>query len=104
RGDMENRIKDQQLDLFAGRTSCHRWWPNQWRLLLSALAWILFEELREQLKNTPLAKASVGTLRNRLIKVAAVVIKNTRRLRFLLPTSMPDREIFCKAAARLVPI
>ncbi|MEX2963177.1 IS1380 family transposase, partial [Microbulbifer sp. TYP-18] len=104
RGDMENRIKDQQLDLFAGRTSCHRWWPNQWRLLLSALAWVLFEELREQLKNTPLAKASVGTLRNRLIKVAAVVIKNTRRLRFLLPTSMPDREIFCKAAARLVPI
>jgi hypothetical protein len=103
RGDMENRIKDQQMDLFADRTSCHRWWPNQWRLLLSALAWILFEELRDQLKNTPLSKASVGTLRNRLIKVAAVVIKNTRRLRFMLPTSMPDREIFCMAAARLVP-
>lgn len=103
RGDMENRIKDQQMDLFAGRTSCHRWWPNQWRLLLSALAWILFEELRDQLRNTPLAKASVGTLRNRLIKVAAVVVKNTRRLRFMLPTSMPDREIFCIAAARLVP-
>ncbi|MDP5211384.1 transposase, partial [Microbulbifer sp. 2205BS26-8] len=101
--DMENRIKDQQLDLFAGRTSCHHWWPNQWRLLLSALAWILFEALREQLKNTLLAKASVGTLRNRLIKVAAVVIKNTRRLRFLLPTSMPDREIFYTTAARLVP-
>ena len=36
---MENRIKDQQLDLFAGRTSCHRWWPNQFRQLLSGLAW-----------------------------------------------------------------
>ena len=103
-GDMENRIKDQQMDLFADRTSCHRWWPNQWRLLLSALAWILFEELREQLKGTPLSKASVGTLRSRLIKVAAVVIKNTRRLKFMLPTSMPDRETFCMAATRLIPI
>lgn len=103
RGDMENRIKDQQMDLFADRTSCHRWWPNQWRLLLSALAWVLFEYLRSHLENTRLAKASVSTLRNRLIKVAAVVIKNTRRLRFCLPTSLPDREIFCQLAARLVP-
>ncbi|WP_444959608.1 IS1380 family transposase [Microbulbifer sp. VVAC002] len=103
RGDMENRIKDQQMDLFADRTSCHRWWPNQWRLLLSALAWVLFEHLRDQLENTQLARASVATLRNRLIKAAAVVIKNTRRLRFLLPTGMPDREIFCVLASRLVP-
>ncbi len=39
RGDMENRIKDQQLDLFADRTSCQRWWPNQFRPLLSGLAY-----------------------------------------------------------------
>ena len=39
RGEMENRIKEQQLDLFADRTSCHRWWPNQFRLLLSSLAY-----------------------------------------------------------------
>ncbi|MDA1326799.1 MAG: transposase, partial [Proteobacteria bacterium] len=37
RGDMENRIKEQQMDLFADRTSCHKWWPNQFRLLLSGL-------------------------------------------------------------------
>jgi hypothetical protein len=43
RGDMENRIKDQQLDRFAGRASCHRWWPNPFRQLLSELAYTLFE-------------------------------------------------------------
>ncbi len=103
RGDMENRIKDQQIDLFSDRTSCHRWWPSQWRLLLSALAWVLYECLRKQLQDTQLAKASAATLRNRLIKVGAVALKNMRRVRYLLPTSFPDREIFCKLAVRLVP-
>ena len=46
RGDMENRIKEQQLDLFADRTSCHAWWPNQYRLLLSAMAYVLLEAIR----------------------------------------------------------
>ncbi len=46
RGDMENRIKEQQLDMFSDRTSCHNWWPNQLRLLLSSLAYILMEALR----------------------------------------------------------
>ena len=46
RGDMENRIKEQQLDLFADRTSCHKWWPNQWRLLLASLAYVLLSEMR----------------------------------------------------------
>ena len=41
RSEMENRLKEQQLDLFADRTSCHRWWPNQFRLLLSSLAYML---------------------------------------------------------------
>ncbi|MDP5210813.1 transposase, partial [Microbulbifer sp. 2205BS26-8] len=71
--------------------------------LLSALAWVLYEYLREQLQDTKLGKASVATLRNRLIKVGAVMIKNTRRFRFLLPTLLPDREIFCKLATHLVP-
>ena len=53
RGDMENRIKDQQLDLFADRASCHRFWPNQFRQLLSGLAYTLIEGLRRlALKNT----------------------------------------------------
>ncbi|MDP5211110.1 transposase, partial [Microbulbifer sp. 2205BS26-8] len=59
-------------------------------------AWVLYEHLREQLQDTKLGKALIAILRNRLIKVGAVVIKNTRRFRFLLPTLLPDREIFCK--------
>ena len=46
RGDMENRIKEQQLDLFADRTSCHHWWANQFRLLLASLAYTLIETIR----------------------------------------------------------
>ena len=57
RGDMENRIKEQQLDLFADRTSCHRWWPNQFRLLLSGLAYVLLEAIRRlALTSTELAR------------------------------------------------
>ena len=56
RGDMENRIKEQQLDLYADRTSCHNWWPNQLRLMLSSLAYVLFDHIRRTaLKNTRLA-------------------------------------------------
>ena len=46
RGEMENRIKEQQLQLFADRTSCHRWWPNQFRLLLASLAYTLLDAIR----------------------------------------------------------
>ena len=82
---MENRIKEQQLDLFADRTSCHRWWPNQFRLLLSSLAYMLLEAIRRlALKGTELANAYVGTLRLKLLKVGAVILRNTRRIRFLL--------------------
>ena len=57
RGEMENRIKEQQLDLFADRTSCHRWWPNQFRLLLSSLAYMLLEAIRRlALKGTELGQ------------------------------------------------
>lgn len=45
RGEMENRIKEQQLQLFADRTSCHRWWPNQFRLPLASLAYTLIEAI-----------------------------------------------------------
>jgi hypothetical protein len=88
RGEMENRIKEQQLDLFADRTSCHRWWSNQFRLLLSSLAYILLETIRRlALQGTELAQAYVSTLRLKLIKIGAVVLRNTRRIRFLLASS-----------------
>jgi len=102
RGDMENRIKDQQLDLFAGRTSCHRWWPNQFRQLLSGLAYTLFEGLRSRaLKNTALAKASPNRIRLTLLKIGAVVMRNTRRVRILMSSACPHQDLFRTVAFRL---
>ena len=104
RGEMENRIKEQQLDLFADRTSCHRWWPNQFRLLLSSLAYMLLEAIRRlALKGTALANAYVGTLRLKLLKVGAVILRNTRRIRFLLSSAYPYQRLFFHVAARLAP-
>lgn len=102
RGDMENRIKEQQLDLYADRTSCHNWWPNQLRLMLSSFAYVLFEHIRRTaLKNTRLAHATSATIRNKLIRIGAVIVRNTRRIRFHLSTSYPRRELFALVAARL---
>ena len=79
---MENRIKEQPLGLFADRTSCHRWWPNQFRLLLSSLAYVLMQRLRDiGLRGTGYAKAQVGTIRLTLLKIGAVIIRNTIRAR-----------------------
>lgn len=104
RGDMENRIKEQQLDLFADRTSCQRWWPNQFRLLLSSLAYTLLEAIRRlALKGTELAHAYVGTLRLKLLKIGAVILKNTRRIRFLLSSTYPYQPLFFHVAAKLAP-
>ena len=102
RGDMENRTKEQQLDLFADRTSCHRWWPNQFRLLLSSLAYVLLEAIRRlALQGTELAHAYVGTLRLKLLKIGAVILRNTRRIRFLLSSAYPYQSLFFNVAAKL---
>jgi hypothetical protein len=104
RGDMENRIKEQQLHLFADRTSCSAWWPNQFRLLLSSLAYTLLEAIRRlALQGTELARAYVGTLRLKLLKIGAVVLRNTRRVRLLLSSSYPHQDLFLRVAARLSP-
>jgi hypothetical protein len=101
RGEMENRIKECQLGLFADRTSCHLWWPNQFRLLLASLAYVLMERLRAiGLAGTELARAQVWTLRCRLLKLGAVIVKNTRRIRFFLASAFPHREAFVLAARR----
>jgi len=102
RGNMENRIKEQQLDLYADRTSCHNWWANQFRLLLSSMAYVLFEHIRRiALKNTPLAQATCATIRNKLIRIGAVVLRNTRRIRLHLSSACPHQELFALSAARL---
>jgi len=102
RGEMENRIKEQQLDLFADRTSCHKWWPNQFRLLLASLAYTLIEAIRRlALHGTELARARCSTIRLKLFKVGAIILKNTRRIRFLLASGCPYQEIFRTACRRL---
>ena len=104
RGDMENRIKEQQLALFADRTSCHYWWANQFRLILSSLAYILLETIRRvALEGTELAHAYVSTLRLKLIKIGAVILRNTRRIRLLLASSCPYQKLFFHVAAKLTP-
>jgi len=104
RGDMENRIKECQLGLFADRTSCHRWWPNQFRLLLASLAYTLIERLRTlALTGTELAHAQVGTLRVRLLKLGAVIVRNTRRIRILASSSFPLQNLFVQVLQRLHP-
>lgn len=102
RGEMENRIKEQQLALFADRTSCHRWWANQFRLLLSAAAYTLLEALRRLgCVGTQWARAQCNTLRLRLLKIGAVVLRNTRRVRLLWSSSYPWPEEFGRVVAQL---
>ena len=104
RGEMENRIKECQLDLFADRTSCHKWWPNQFRLILSSLAYSLMEAIRRlALKGTRMARAQAGTIRLKLLKIGAVIIRNTRRVSIHLSTACPDKALFELAARRLKP-
>lgn len=102
RGDMENRIKEQQLYLFADRTSCSNWWANQFRLLLSSLAYVLFDAMRRVgLAGTKLAKATCETIRLKLLKIGAVVRRNTRRVRLSLSSAHPFKNLFLLVAQRL---
>lgn len=103
RGEMENRIKEQQLDLFADRTSCHGFLANQFRLLLSSAAYVLVQALRRTvLVGTELAQAQVGTIRLKLFKIAARVVVTARRVVFHLASSYPYRELFCVVYERLL--
>ena len=103
RGEMENRIQEQQLGLFADRTSCHRFLANQFRLLLSSAAYVLVQALRRTaLAGAELARAQVGTIRLRLFKVAAWVVVSARRVVFHLASSYPSQEAFRAAYARLI--
>jgi hypothetical protein len=102
RGDMENRIKEQQLELFADRTSCHDFAANQFRLLLASAAYMLVEHLRRVvLAGTELARAQVGTIRLKLLKVAARVVTSVRRVVFHLSSAYPYQAIFRLLVARL---
>lgn len=102
RGEMENRIKEQQMDLFADRTSTGFMKSNQLRLYLSSLAYVLVNALRERaLGGTRLARATAGTIRNRLLKAGAVVKVSVRRVLVSFSSGWPMQEVFRQAARSL---
>jgi hypothetical protein len=89
RGDMENRIKELHHDLEVDRTSCTDFKANQFRVLLTAAAYVLMQELRFRAAATEFATAQVGTLRLRLFKLGAWVERSIRRIVIHLPLSYP---------------
>jgi Transposase DDE domain group 1 len=102
RGDMENRIKEQQLYLFADRTSCSRFVANQFRLLLTSAAYLLVEHLRrESLAGTELARAQVSTIRLKLFKIAARVVVSVRRVVLHLSGGYPYQSLLTRLVAQL---
>jgi len=104
RGEAENRIKETQLDLFGTRASCHRFHANGLRLMFAALAYTLMQRLREiALTGTELARATAGTIRVKLLKIGAAILRNTRRVRILLASHHPLRQTFLSAARALAP-
>jgi Transposase DDE domain group 1 len=101
RGDAENRIKELKCDLAIDRTSCSRFLANQFRVLLTAAAYVLMQELRLRARHTDCARAQVGTLRTRLLKLAAWVEVSVRRIVLHLPRRFPGRRSWTWIAARL---
>lgn len=101
RGEIENRIKELHHGLEIDRTSCHRFFANQLRVLLTAAAFVLLQEIRLAAEGTSLARAQVSTLRERLLKVAAVVTGSVRRILFRLPEAFPFRKEWLQIATAL---
>lgn len=102
RGEMENRIKEQQLCLFADRTSCTQFMANQFRLMLSSFAYVLMDGIRRlALKGTEYARLRVDTIRLRLLKIAARVRVTARRVVFHLCSHCPSAALFDAVLVRL---
>ncbi len=102
RGEMENRIKEQQLDLFADRTSTQTFDSNQLRLWLSSIAYVLMQAFRQNcLKKTSLANATVGTIRLSLLKLGARITISCRRILIAIATACPYQDILGIAYSRI---
>lgn len=101
RGEIENRIKELHHGLEIDRTSCSRFFANQLRVLLTAAAYLLLQELRLAAAKTTLARAQVATLRDRLLKIGAIVTSSVRRLHFRLPDAFPFRREWMMVAEKL---
>ena len=105
RGEMENRIKEQQLDLFADRTSTAKMRSNQIRLYLSSMAYCLMQALRELgLAGTKMAKAQCGTIRVRLLKIGAQVRVTVRKVWIKMATGHPARDLFARVYDQLAKV
>lgn len=103
RGEMENRIKEQQLALFADRTSCQAFGANQLRLLLSSAAYVLLDALRRLgLSSTPLARAQCQTIRVKLLKIGARITQSVRRVVLHMASGYPLQHLFSHVLQRLV--
>jgi len=103
RGEMENRVKEQMM-LFADRVSAHRWWANQWRLLVSGLAYTLMEAVRRlALAGTELAQATCQTIRLKLIKIGTVIERKLTLVRLHFSSAHPLQAVFAQAVRCLVP-
>jgi hypothetical protein len=102
RGDMENRIKECQIDMFADRTPASTMRSNQLRLWFASMAYVLMCALRRiGLAGTQLAQATCGTIRCKLLKIGARVTVSVRRVKLALASACPYRQVFAVAAGRL---
>jgi Transposase DDE domain group 1 len=102
RGEMGNRIKEQQLDLFADRTSAATMRANQLRLWFASLAYVLLEALRRiGLRHTQFQDATCGTIRLKLLKLGARVTVSVRRIKVAIASACPYRTEFALAHLRL---
>jgi len=102
RGEMENRIKEQQLYLFADRTSCETMRANQLRLYFSSVAYLLMSALRRLgLSETKMARAQCHRIRERLLKLGARVRVSVRRVKISLSENWPGKELFQTVHQRL---
>lgn len=101
RGDIENRIKELHDGLQIGRTSCCRFWANQLRVLLTAAAYVLMQELRLRAARTACARTQVTGLRERLLKLGVQVVVSVRRIVLHLPTATPELRAWRQIALAL---
>jgi hypothetical protein len=97
----ENRIKEWKTMMAADRLSCHRFWANWCRLLLHSLAYELVRQLRTHLDGTELERATVNTIRLKLLKVGVRVRQTARRLWVHLAGAYPYRRLWIQLHARL---
>ena len=101
RGDLENRIKELHYGMEIGRTSCTNFWANQFRVLMTAAAYVWMQELRLRLARTDCARAQVSNLRERFLKLGVQVVASVRRIVLHLPESYPYLNCFRRLALSL---